>query len=163
MLYGRDAERALIGALLDAARASRSGALVLRGEPGAGKTALLEDARERAVGMQVLWARGVESESELPFAALQQLLRPALGGLDGLPAPQAAALRSAFGLEEGAGLERFLVYTACLTLLVRAGGAATGPVRRRRRPLARRRVVGRAAVRGAAARRGGHRAAVRRP
>ena len=103
MLYGRDAERALIGDLLDAARASRSGALILRGEPGAGKTALLEDAREQATGMQVLWARGVESESELPFAALHQLLRPALGGLDGLPAPQAARAALRAGARGGHG------------------------------------------------------------
>ena len=75
MLYGRDPERAIIGQLLDAARESRSDALVLRGEPGVGKTALLDDARERAADMQVLTARGVDSESELPFAALHQLLR----------------------------------------------------------------------------------------
>src|SRR5215218_7048286 len=79
MLYGRDAERARIGELLAAARESRSGALVLRGEAGIGKSALLEDAHEQAADMHVLSARGVESESELPFAALHQLLRPALG------------------------------------------------------------------------------------
>ena len=67
--------------------------------------------------MHVLSARGVESESELPFAALQQLLRPALGLLDRLPAPQAAALRSALGLADGGGQERFLIYSACLSLL----------------------------------------------
>ena len=67
--------------------------------------------------MHVLSARGVESESELPFAALQQLLRPALGLVDRLPAPQAAALRSALGLADGGGQERFLIYSACLSLL----------------------------------------------
>ena len=117
MLFGRDAERALIGALLDAARDSRSGALALRGEAGVGKTVLLDDARAAAGDMHVLSARGVESESELPFAALQQLLRPALGLLDRLPAPQAAALRSALGLADGGGQERFLIYSACLSLL----------------------------------------------
>ena len=117
MLFGRDAERALIGALLDAARDSRSGALALRGEAGVGKTVLLEDARARASDMHVLCARGVESESELPFAALQQLLRPALRHLDRLPAPQAAALRSALGLADGGGQERFLIYSGCLSLL----------------------------------------------
>jgi DNA-binding CsgD family transcriptional regulator len=117
VLFGRDAERALIGALLDAARDSRSGALALRGEAGVGKTVLLEDARERAADMHVLGARGVESESELPFAALHQLLRPALRHLDRLPGPQAAALRSALGLADGAGQERFLIYSACLSLL----------------------------------------------
>ncbi|PWU18516.1 MAG: LuxR family transcriptional regulator, partial [Candidatus Rokuibacteriota bacterium] len=117
MLYGRDAERARIGALLDAARSSQSGALVLRGEPGVGKSALLLDARERAADMHLLTARGVESESELPFAALHQLLRPALGQLSDLPPPQASALRGALGLEDGRSDQRFLVFAACLSLL----------------------------------------------
>ncbi len=117
MLYGRDAERARIGELLDAARDSRSGALVVRGEPGIGKTALLDDAQERAADMHVLSARGVESEAELPFAALHQLLRPALSYVERLPAPQSAALRGALGLDEGRTSERFLVFTACLSLL----------------------------------------------
>ena len=117
MLYGRDSERARIGELLRAAHDSQAGVLVLQGEPGVGKSALLQDARERASGMEVLWARGVESESELPFAALHQLMRPALGATDRLPAPQAAALRAALGLGESGGSERFLVSAACLTLL----------------------------------------------
>ncbi|HSE80911.1 MAG TPA: AAA family ATPase [Gaiellaceae bacterium] len=117
MLYGRDAERAEIGRLLKAARNSTSGALVIYGEPGIGKTALLEDARDRAGDMHVLTARGIASEAELPFAALDQLVRPALGYLDRLPGPQAAALGGALGLKEGAGEERFLVYAACLSLL----------------------------------------------
>jgi DNA-binding CsgD family transcriptional regulator len=117
MLYGRDAERSLIGELLDAARDSRSGALVVRGEPGVGKSALLLDTRERAADMYVLRARGVESESELPFAALHQLLRPALAFAERLPAPQAAALGGALGLEERGPEERFLVFAACLSLL----------------------------------------------
>ena len=117
MLYGRDPERGQIGALLEAARASHGGALVLRGEAGIGKSALLEDARDRAVDMHVLSARAVESESELPFAAVHQLLRPALGHVDGLPQPQASALRSALGLEESDAQERFLVFAACLSLL----------------------------------------------
>src|SRR5919206_4875195 len=114
MLYGRDEERDRIGALLDAARDSRSGALVVRGEPGVGKTALLRDARERAADMHVLAARGVESESELAFAALPQLLRPALAHLDALPPPQAAALRGALGMDESGSDRRFLVFAACL-------------------------------------------------
>ena len=117
MLYGRDAERAQIGALLEAARASSSGALIVRGEPGIGKTALLEDARGRATDMQVLAARGIESESELPFAGLHQLLRPALNRVEDLPGPQAQALRGALGLAERAGDDRFLISVACLTLL----------------------------------------------
>jgi ATP/maltotriose-dependent transcriptional regulator MalT len=117
VLYGRDGERDEIGALLEAARNSRSGVLVLHGEAGIGKTALLQDTRERAADMHVLTARGIESESELPFAALHQLLRPALRHLDQLPPPQAAALRAALGLAEGGGEERFLAFAACLSLL----------------------------------------------
>ena len=117
MLYGRDSERASIGALLDAARASRSGALVLRGEAGIGKSALLLDTRERAADMHVLTARGVESEAELPFAGLHQLLRPVLNRIDDLPPPQARALQGALGLAERAGEDRFLISAACLTLL----------------------------------------------
>jgi DNA-binding CsgD family transcriptional regulator len=117
VLYGRDTERARIGALLEDARASRSGALVIWGEPGIGKTALIEDTKERAVDMHVLSARGVESEAELPFAALHQLLRPALAYIDQLPPPQANALRAALGLIDGASHERFLVFAACLSLL----------------------------------------------
>ena len=117
MLYGRDAERARIAALLSDARASQSGALVVRGDPGVGKTALLESAREGAGGMHVLRTKGVESESELAFAALHRLLRPALVHIDALPDPQATALRAALGLAPRAGDERFLVFAACLTLL----------------------------------------------
>lgn len=117
MLCGRDAERGEIGALLEAARDSRSGVLVLRGEPGVGKTALLEDARERAADMHILTVRGVESELELPFAGLHQLLRPALHLLDRLPPLQTTALRGALGLVERGEDERFLISAACLTLL----------------------------------------------
>ena len=117
MLYGRDQERAEIWSLLESARASRSGVLVLRGEAGIGKSALLADARERAADMHVLTARGVESESELPFAALHQLLRPALDHIERLPGPQAEALRGALGLAEASGQERFLVFAGCLSLL----------------------------------------------
>jgi DNA-binding CsgD family transcriptional regulator len=117
MLFGRDDERAVISQLLDAARKSHSGALVVRGEPGVGKSALLLDARDRAGDMVVLSARGVESESELPFAALHQLLRPALDHLDALPPPQATALRAALGMDESGSDNRFLVFAACLSLL----------------------------------------------
>ena len=126
MLYGREVERARVGALIDAARSSRSGALILRGEPGVGKTALLEDARVRARDMQVLAARGVEAESELPFSGLHQLVRPALRLLARLPEPQATALQGAFGLKQRAGEDRFLISVACLTLLSEL--AETGPV-----------------------------------
>jgi DNA-binding CsgD family transcriptional regulator len=117
MLVGREVERAAIGSLLDAARDSHGGVLVLRGDPGIGKTALLEDAREQASDMLVLSARGIESESDLPFATLHQLVRRSLGRLDRLPAPQAVALRGALGLGESSGDERFLVFAACLSLL----------------------------------------------
>jgi DNA-binding CsgD family transcriptional regulator/tetratricopeptide (TPR) repeat protein len=117
MLVGRDTERAAIADLVNGARNSRGGALVLRGEPGVGKTALLEDACEQAPDMLVLFARGIESESDLPFATLHQLIRPSLEGLRELPRPQAAALRGALGLSGSAAEERFLVSAACLSLL----------------------------------------------
>jgi DNA-binding CsgD family transcriptional regulator len=117
MLYGRDAERSAIAALLNAARDSRSGVLVLRGQAGAGKSALLRDAVTQAADMQVLEARGVESEAELAFAGLHQLLRPVLGQVDRLPPPQATALRAAFGLQQGKGKDRFLVSLAVLGVL----------------------------------------------
>ena len=82
-----------------------------------GKTALLEHAVERAQGMLVLRARGVESEAEIPFAGLHALLRPAFDRLDALPQPQAAALRAALGLAPGVGGERFLIGAATLSLL----------------------------------------------
>jgi DNA-binding CsgD family transcriptional regulator len=120
VLYGREAERSIIAGLLDGARQSRSGVLVVSGEPGVGKSALLEDARERASGMQVLSGEGIESEAELPFAALHQLVRPILGSMAGLPEPQARALRAALGLAEGGGEDRFLVSLAVLSLLAEA-------------------------------------------
>jgi len=117
VLHGRDAERDAIGALLEGARSSRSAALVIRGEAGVGKTALMDDTRDRASDMRLLQTRGIESESELAYAGLYGLLRPALDRLDGLPEPQARALGAALGMAEGEGQERFLVYSACLTLL----------------------------------------------
>jgi predicted ATPase len=120
MLHGRDAERSTIATLVDGARAGRSGVLVVRGQAGVGKSALLQDAVERAGSMRVLQARGIESESELAFAALHQLLRPVMGWVNRLPPPQAAALRVAFGLQEGTGVDRFLVSLAVLSLLAEA-------------------------------------------
>ncbi|HJS69987.1 MAG TPA: AAA family ATPase, partial [Gaiellaceae bacterium] len=120
MLYGRDPERSRIGELLDDARASRSGVLVISGEPGVGKSALLEDAREQAGDMRVLSGAGVESEAQLPFAALHQIVRPILGHAESLPQPQAAALRGALGLAAGGSGDRFLVSLAVLSLLAEA-------------------------------------------
>ena len=117
MLYGREAERARIDALLDGARASRSGVLVLRGEAGIGKSALLEHAVAHSGELPVLRAAGVEAESELAFAGLHQLLRPVLGRFDRLPESQAAALASAFGLSDGEVGNRFLVALGALGLL----------------------------------------------
>ena len=98
MLHGRRAECDALERLLADARRSRSGALVVRGEAGAGKSALLGHAAGRAEGMTVLRAGGVESEAELPYAALHQLLRPVLGLAGRLPEAQAGALGGALGL-----------------------------------------------------------------
>src|SRR5580692_127535 len=117
MLLDRLPERAALSQLLDAARAGRSGVLVLRGEPGVGKTALLDWAVESAAGLRVVRVAGVESEMELAFAALQQLCAPMLDQLGGLPDPQRAALGVAFGLNTGAAPDRFLVGLAVLSLL----------------------------------------------
>jgi DNA-binding CsgD family transcriptional regulator len=120
VLYGRDPERSRIGELLDGARASRSAVLVISGEPGVGKSALLEDARDQAGDMRVLSGAGVESEAQLPFAALHQIVRPVLGHVESLPQPQANALRGALGLAAGGGEDRFLVSLAVLSLLAEA-------------------------------------------
>jgi DNA-binding CsgD family transcriptional regulator len=126
MLHGRSAQCDVLERLLADARRSRSGTLVVRGEAGAGKTALLEHAAGRADGMRVLRANGVESEAELPFAALHQLLRPVLGLAGRLPEPQANALGGALGLgptpPEGSqeARDRFLVSVAVLSLLAEA-------------------------------------------
>ena len=100
-LHGRTGEQERLLGLLGDARVGHSGAVVVVGEPGAGKSALLEVVRTAAEGMVVLEAKGVESEARLPFAALHQLLRPAFGLLERLPSPQADALRAAFALEGG--------------------------------------------------------------
>src|SRR6266542_2339016 len=120
VIYGRDLERSRIGELLAGAHASRSAVLVITGEPGVGKSVLLEDAREQARGMRVLSGSGVESEAHLPFAALHQIVRPVLGLVENLPHPQAAALRGALGLAEGESDDRFLVSLAALSLLAEA-------------------------------------------
>jgi DNA-binding CsgD family transcriptional regulator len=120
MLLDRVLECAALSQLLDAARAGRSGVLVMRGEPGVGKTALLEYAIESAAGLRVARVAGVESEMELTFAALQQLCAPMLDKLEDLPDPQRAALGVAFGLNTGAAPDRFLVGLAALSLLSEA-------------------------------------------
>jgi predicted ATPase len=103
--------------LLKGARAGQSSVLVLRGESGTGKTALLEHVAERASGFRVARAGGVESEMELAFAGLQQLCAPMLDRLEHLPGPQRDALRIVFGLSGGSVPDRFLVGLAILSLL----------------------------------------------
>ena len=122
MLHGRAAETARIDELIAAARTGHSGVLVIRGEPGVGKTALLDYAAGTAAGIRVPRGTGIESEAELPFAALQMLLRPGLARLDVLPPPQARALRGAFGLAETPGTDRFLIGLAALSLLAELAG-----------------------------------------
>jgi hypothetical protein len=117
MLYGRTAEGLAIDGLLAGARVGRSGVLLVRGEAGIGKSALLDYASQEARGMLVLRATGVETEAELPFAGLHLLLRPVMGRIDALPEPQAAALRGAFGLSARGGDDRFLAGLAVLSLL----------------------------------------------
>jgi DNA-binding CsgD family transcriptional regulator len=123
VLVGRESERAAIAALLDAARRGQGGALVLRGVPGVGKSALLADASAGASGMTVLHSSGVESESPLAFAALQRLLWPLRARLDNLPAPQRTALRAALGEGEGEG-DRFRAFLGTLSLLADAAEAS---------------------------------------
>ncbi len=117
MLLGRDRERQAVDRLLADARLGRSGVLAIAGEPGIGKTALLEHAAGHAGRMRVLRARGIESEAEVPFASLLELLRPALGALDSIPEPQAEALAAALALRQGGAQDRFAIGAATLSLL----------------------------------------------
>src|SRR4051812_1920711 len=117
MLLGRAVECERIERLVAQARDGASGVLVLRGEPGIGKTALLEHAAAAAGSATVLRVRAVESEVEVAFAGLHELLRPVLGELGRLPGPQRAALASALGLAPAAAAERHLVGAATLGLL----------------------------------------------
>ena len=117
-LRGRRAETEALDGLLERARGGESGALVLRGEPGIGKTALLDHVVERAEStFRVERAMGVESEMELPFAGMHQLCASMLDSLDRLPGPQREALRAAFGLHAGGRPDQFLVALAVLSLL----------------------------------------------
>ena len=126
MLLGRHDECARIVELLDAARLGDGGLLVIRGEAGTGKSTLLAFARERADGIQVLRAGGIAGESEIAFAGLLELLRPALGYLEALPEARAEALRGALGLAPGVERDRFAIGAATLSLL--AAAAEDSPV-----------------------------------
>lgn len=120
VLYGRSAETGALDEVIARAREGFGGAVVLRGEAGAGKTALLDAAAGRGGGVRVLRATGVEAESDLAFAALHQLLWPAAGLLGALPDPQRDAVRAALGLAAGSAGDRFLLGAGVLSLLAEA-------------------------------------------
>jgi DNA-binding CsgD family transcriptional regulator len=130
MFVGRGAERQAIDRLLAGARLGTSGALVITGDPGVGKTALLDDAVASVEGLRVLRATGLEAEHEIPFAGLLQLVRPALDLIDTIPLAQAAALSGALALKgalaKGGGGDRFAIGAALLGLVCRY--AEDGPV-----------------------------------
>jgi DNA-binding CsgD family transcriptional regulator len=113
-------ECARIDELIDRARCGRSGTLVIRGDPGIGKTALVDYADSRADGMRVLRAVGVESESELPYSGLHELVRPVAGLIERLPRQQRTAMRDALALGGGDVGDRFAVYGATLGLVAHA-------------------------------------------
>src|SRR3954452_24807828 len=117
VLLGRAEERLALDRVLGNVRGGQSAVLVLRGEAGVGKTALLHYCARRASGFRVARIAGVESEMELPFAGLHQLCAPMLGRLGALPQPQQAALGVALGLSSGPAPDRFLVALAALSLL----------------------------------------------
>jgi DNA-binding CsgD family transcriptional regulator len=123
VLRGRRNQCEVLDRQLQRVRAGESSVLVVRGEAGVGKTSLLAYVAERAAGCRVARIGGVESEMELAFAGLHQLCAPMLDGLDGLPRPQGDALRGAFGLQDGAAPDRFLVALAVLSLLAEAAEA----------------------------------------
>ena len=123
MLVGRRSECAVLDRLLRVVRSGRSSVLILRGEPGIGKTALLAYLLGRASGFRIARATGVQPEMELAFAGLHQLCVPLLDRLDRLPTPQRDALATAFGLRAGAAPNRFLVGLAALSLLSEAAEA----------------------------------------
>src|SRR6202049_2598412 len=119
-LLGRERECEVLDRLLDGARGGRGGVLVVHGEAGVGKTALLDYAVEAARGFRIARTSGIEAEMELPFAAAQQLCSPFLELMDRLPQPQHEALGVAFGLITGPAPNPFLVGLAVLGLLAEA-------------------------------------------
>ncbi|HEV3289281.1 MAG TPA: ATP-binding protein, partial [Streptosporangiaceae bacterium] len=120
-LADRRVECAALDRLVEAVRAGQSRALAVYGEPGAGKTALLDYLAGHAADCQVLRAAGVQSEMELAFAGLHQVCAPLLDRLEVLPVPQAQAVRTAFGMSAGPVPDRFLVGLAVLSLLAEVG------------------------------------------
>lgn len=119
-LLGRDRERGVLRELFGAARKGGSGVIVVHGDAGIGKTALLTDAISEASDLRVLQISGAESEMEMPYAAVHQLCAPLLGFIDRVPRPQANALRVALGFVAGVVPDRLLVSLAVLTLLAEA-------------------------------------------
>src|SRR5215468_1033489 len=119
-LRGRTSECALLDDLVSAIRRGESRSVVLRGEAGIGKTALLEYLVTSASDLRVVRAVGVESEMELAFASLHQLCAPLLDRIEELPAPQRRALETVFGLSDGTAPDRFLVGLAVLSLFAAA-------------------------------------------
>ncbi len=126
VLVGRPAEREALRGLLARAPEGYSAALVLHGEAGVGKTALLSDtlAAAAADGMQTARLTGVEAETQLGYAGLHRFLLPFADDVERLPIPQRDALRSTFGLVAGPPADRFLVALAVLTLLAEVASAA---------------------------------------
>src|SRR5262249_23693666 len=122
----RAREQELIGRLLDQARAGRSGAIVICGETGLGKTALLEAAVEQADGIRVLRVSGVEDMSERPYAGFEELCQPLLGGLGALPETLRQALSATLGLTPAERGDRFAAFAGALWLLAIAAGG--GPL-----------------------------------
>jgi hypothetical protein len=114
VLLGREPETTRLDELISAAAGGRGGALVVEGEPGVGKTALLEDAAQRASQLSVLRVAGVQSELALPYAALHQLCARMIGRRDRLPAPQAEAIAVALGGLAGRAPDRFHVSLGAL-------------------------------------------------
>jgi hypothetical protein len=123
LLVGRRAETGRLDRLLADARSGTSAAVVVRGDAGVGKTALLDYVLGHAAGCRVVRSSGVESEMELPFAGLHQLCAPFLDHLEHLPGPQREALATAFGLRPGVPPDRFLVGLAVLNLLAEVAEA----------------------------------------
>jgi AAA ATPase-like protein len=124
-LLDRVSERSVIDGLVAAVRAGQSHVLVVRGEAGVGKTALMRHLLTAREGCEFIWATGIESEMELAFAGLHALCAPLLGRLDTLPAPQRNALSTAFGLSDGSPPDLFFVGLAVLSLLAAAAEEQT--------------------------------------
>ena len=128
-LKGRRSECGALDRLIEAVGAGASRVLVVRGEPGVGKTALLDYLAGHAPGCRVVRAAGVQMEMEFAFAGLHQLCAPMLDHLGRLPVPQREALRTAFGIKRGCGAGPFLHRSGRAGLALRSGAGAAAGVR----------------------------------